>query len=95
VFDPEPITPEILKEFKDIAQARPELRFLFIPHNASADADTRAEMSCIILSDLIALIKSKKPDDLKNIRLIPPQRKLKDSANFKEFENFRINTWWK
>lgn len=95
VYDPEPISAEILKQFQSIAIERPELRFLFIPHNASADADTRAEMSTIILSDLITLAKSKSPEDLKSLRLIPSQKKLKEKENYSDFSNYRINAWWK
>ena len=91
VYDPEPISAEVLQAFKEIAEDRPELQFLLIPHNASADADTRAEMSTIILSDLIALATAKSPEDLQSLRLIPPQKKLKDPENFEELANYCIS----
>ncbi len=76
---------------KRLRKDRPELRFLLIPHNASADADTRAEMSTIILSDLITLATAKSPEDLQSLRLIPPQKKLKEPENFEELANYRIS----
>jgi lactate dehydrogenase-like 2-hydroxyacid dehydrogenase len=95
VYDPEPISAEVLKQFQEIAKERPELRFLFIPHNASADADTRAEMATIIMSDLITLVKSKGPEDLRSLRLIPGQKKFKEKETQAELTSFRISTWWK
>ncbi len=96
VFDPEPISPEILNDFKNIAEAQPERRFVFIPHNASSDADTRAQMSIMILEDLITLVESRNLGDLSSLRFIPPQRDLaKDDAEAKsKIKGFRINDWW-
>ena len=41
VFEEEPLNKKTLKRFKEIAEKNPQLKFIFIPHNASADADTR------------------------------------------------------
>ncbi|MHA1986030.1 MAG: 2-hydroxyacid dehydrogenase, partial [Promethearchaeota archaeon] len=43
VFPIEPLDNESLKRLKKIKQQRPEIRMIFIPHNASADADTRGK----------------------------------------------------
>jgi len=94
VYENEPILKEELERFKKIQQKFPELRFLFIPHNASADANTRAQMAIMILEDIINLAISKKPEDLKNIRLIPEQRHILKHENFKELEKFRISKFW-
>ena len=97
VYEPEPISAEILAEFQAIAKARPELRFVLIPHNASADADTRGEMACILLEDILQLVKSKSVADLQPLRLIPPQRKFKsaDIDAQADLSLYRIAKWWK
>jgi glyoxylate reductase len=94
VYDPEPISDEHLKVFHEIMQNRPELRFVFIPHNASADADTRAKMDIIILNDLLTLVQSKTPEDLKTLRLIPSQRKLLDPTSKINWAEYRIKNYW-
>jgi glyoxylate reductase len=96
VYEPEPISVEILSSFKEILQERPQLRFVFIPHNASADADTRAQMSIIILEDLITMIKSQCLEDLKTLRFIPSQRNLGklNSMSKSEIKSYRIAKKW-
>lgn len=95
VYEQEPIDPEHLKRFKQIANDNKNLRFLFIPHNASADANTRAQMAIMILEDLITLVKSKTISDLKPLRLIPEQRYLiKDNDKKIDIENYRISKFW-
>ena len=94
VYENEPLDQPTLLRFKKIAKKDPELRFVFIPHNASADADTRAEMDIMILSDIIALLKSKGPKDLKSIRLIPELRYLQKEENFNDYFSFRIKQHW-
>lgn len=97
VWDPEPISPEILQAFRDISQNRPDLRFLFIPHNASSDANTRAKMSEIMLTNLYHLCTSKNLSDLSEVRLIPRQRVILDQSqsSLKQIQRYRIWTWWK
>jgi len=89
VFGPkEPIEPQILERFKKIKMKNPHLRFTFIPHNASADADTRAKMNVMFLQDIIKIIQSKSVEDLKEIHIIPEQKK-------KLYEiDFRIKRYW-
>ena len=89
VFGPkEPIEPQILERFKKIKMKNPHLRFTFIPHNASADADTRAKMNVMFLQDIIKIIQSKSVEDLKEIYIIPEQKK-------KLYEiDFRIKKYW-
>ena len=96
VFEPEPIPPETLNEFKKIAKDRPELRFVFIPHSGSSDADTRAQMSIVLLTNLIRLSKSEKPENFVDLELIPSQRMLKDLNNStsEKIKKYRIWKWW-
>ncbi|UYP48661.1 Formate dehydrogenase, mitochondrial [Candidatus Lokiarchaeum ossiferum] len=96
VYEPEPISPEILERFHKISKQHPELRFVFIPHNASSDANTRAKMSIMMLSDLILLAKSKNLQDLAPIHLIPPQKDLlqKNAIPPSKIRNYRIFQWW-
>jgi lactate dehydrogenase-like 2-hydroxyacid dehydrogenase len=88
VFPTEPIDRETLERFKKIKKQRPEIRMILIPHNASADANTRGKMVILFLADLIKIIKSSTLDDLNNVHLIPEQRsKLKD-------KNWKIYEYW-
>ena len=77
-----------MKVWKQIAEDNPNLRFIFIPHNASADADTRAQMAIMILEDILSLALSKNIGDIKSIHLIPEQR------NNTDFHNFKIQKRW-
>jgi glyoxylate reductase len=89
VFSPkEPIEPQILTRFKKIKEANPNLRFTFIPHNASADADTRARMNIMFLQDIVKIIESKNFEDLKEVHIIPEQKKNLNQINF------RIKKYW-
>jgi len=90
VYDPEPITRQLLQEFKEIARKRPDIRFSFMPHNASADADTRAQMAIMMLDDLIFLTESTSYSDLEEIHLIPGQKGLKEE----DIKKFRVYDWW-
>jgi len=96
VFEPEPIPPETLNEFKKIAKDRPELRFVFIPHSGSSDADTRAKMAIVLLKNLIKLCKSVESDDIKDLQLIPSQRIFKNLNNstLEKLKTYRIWKWW-
>ncbi|MHA1746250.1 MAG: 2-hydroxyacid dehydrogenase [Promethearchaeota archaeon] len=97
VWDPEPISLEILDAFRDISKNRPDLRFLFIPHNASSDANTRARMSEIMLTNLYHMCTSKNLGDLSEVRLIPRQRDLlnQSPSASNAIQKYRIWTWWK
>lgn len=89
VFGPiEPIEPQILERFKNIKKENPNLRFTFIPHNASADADTRAKMNVMFLQDIIKIIESKNLDDLKEVHIIPEQKNRINEIDF------RIKKYW-
>lgn len=95
VYEDEPIREDDLNRYKKIAEQRPDLRFVFIPHNASADADTRAEMAIMILQDILALAESKSIEDLEDIRLIPSQRYLFGGKDKRpDIENYRITSFW-
>jgi len=89
VFPIEPINPKTLKRLKKIKQNQPEIRILLMPHNASADADTRGKMSIIFLEDIIKIIESKSIEDLKEIHLIPEQKSEISK------KNWRIYNYWK
>lgn len=88
VFPIEPIEQETLNRFKKIKKLYPELRILLMPHNASADATTRAKMLTMFLEDIIKIIQSKNLNDLKEIHLIPEQ-KSKIST-----KHWRIYSYW-
>ncbi|MHA1730191.1 MAG: NAD(P)-dependent oxidoreductase [Promethearchaeota archaeon] len=91
VYENEPINPGELKRFKNIAKNCPDLRIIFTPHNASADADTRAQMSIMMLEDILRITRSRSKDDItgiSGIHLIPEQKKIED------FENYRISNLW-
>ncbi|MHA2006454.1 MAG: NAD(P)-dependent oxidoreductase [Promethearchaeota archaeon] len=75
VFPREPIEIETLTRLKNIKKTQPDLRMVLIPHNASADANTRGTMNILFLQDIINLVKSSTIEDLKDIHLIPEQRK--------------------
>ncbi len=92
VYEPEPISPSQLDRFKKVLIIQPDLRFTFIPHNASADANTRAQMAIMELEDLIAFATATSARDLQRVRLIPPHRKRVDAG---EIQAFRIYKWFK
>ncbi|MEX2681769.1 MAG: 2-hydroxyacid dehydrogenase [Candidatus Sigynarchaeota archaeon] len=93
VYETEPIPLDILDKFKAIKRKYPELRFVFMPHNASADGNTRGTMAKMLLEDLYWLIKSKRIEDLKKCRIIAPQKRaLFDEGKVNEF---RISKYWK
>lgn len=71
VFEHEPIDEDSLFRFKKIAEKKPKLKFVFIPHNASADADTRAQMAIMLLEDMIRIATASSLSDLESTRLIP------------------------
>jgi len=88
VFPIEPLDNNTLERFKKIKLQRPEIRMILIPHNASADADTRGKMSILFLQDIINIIKSSSLDDLNEVHIIPEHKK---QINDKEW---RIFNYW-
>ena len=88
VYPDEPIPSKILERFKKIKKEQPDLRIILMPHNASADADTRGRMVILLLEDLIKIIKSSEIDDLKDIHLIPEHKKILFD------KKWRINNYW-
>nr|MDO8109055.1 2-hydroxyacid dehydrogenase [Candidatus Sigynarchaeota archaeon] len=93
VFETEPIPQETLDKFRSIKKKYPELRFVFMPHNASADANTRGTMAKMIFEDLYWLVTSKNIDDLKKCRIIPSQKQA--LIGEKNVDQFRIRKYWK
>jgi glyoxylate reductase len=92
VFEQEPIDMQTLTRFKAIKEKHPELKFIFIPHNASADADTRAEMAIIFLQDIITIASSTSADDLLSLKIISEQKSFQNEKNFNQF---KISKIWK
>ncbi|MFW9929119.1 MAG: 2-hydroxyacid dehydrogenase [Candidatus Thorarchaeota archaeon] len=89
VYPEEPINKETLKRIKAIKKSQPDLRMILMPHNASADANTRGKMVILLLEDIIKLIQSKGVQDLNDVHIIPEQRnKLQEI-------NWRIKGYWK
>jgi len=88
VFPQEPIDAETLERFKKIKIKQPDIRMIFMPHNASADADTRGKMVILLLEDLISLIESKNIEDLDNANIIPEHK------NQLSNKKWRIYNYW-
>lgn len=89
VFPIEPIKKETLQRLKTIKKDQPEIRMILMPHNASADADTRGKMDIIFLENIIGFVKSSTISDLGEINIIPEHRSKLESAEWK------IETYWK
>ncbi|MFX1586886.1 MAG: NAD(P)-dependent oxidoreductase [Promethearchaeota archaeon] len=89
VFPIEPIDIGTLKRLNKIKETQPEIRILLLPHNASADADTRGKMIIMFLKDIIKIIESKSFEDLSEIHLIPEQKSEISK------KNWRIYNYWK
>jgi len=88
VFPQEPIDTETLDRFKKIKSEQPEIRMILMPHNASADADTRGRMVILLLEDLISLIESLGIEDLANVNIIPEHK------NQLSNKKWRIYDYW-
>ena len=86
VFPIEPIDNQTLERFKKIKKQRPEIRMVLIPHNASADANTRGKMVILFLGDLIRIIKSSTMDDLSDVHIIPEQKNQLKDKKWKIYE---------
>ena len=89
VYPQEPIDKKILKRIKAIKKSQPEINIILMPHNASADANTRGKMVILFLEDIIKLLQSKSLKDLEEVHIIPEQR------NRLQEINWRIKTYWK
>ncbi|MFX0018656.1 MAG: 2-hydroxyacid dehydrogenase [Candidatus Hermodarchaeota archaeon] len=89
VFPTEPIDIETLKRLNKIKKTQPDLRILLLPHNASADADTRGKMNIMFLKDIIKILGSKSLEDIREIHLIPEQKSEISK------KNWRIYNYWK
>jgi len=76
VFPDEPIPNKVLERFKRIKKENHNLRMILMPHNASADADTRGKMVILFLEDLLKIIESSQIDDLNGVHLIPEHKKI-------------------
>ena len=88
VFPIEPLDNKTVERFKKIKQQRTEIRMILIPHNASADADTRGKMNILFLQDIISIINSSSLEDLNVVHIIPEHKKqLKD-------KEWRIFNYW-
>lgn len=88
VFPNEPIDTKTLRRLKKIKKYQPEIRMILVPHNASADANTRGKMNIIFLKNIINLIKSTNIEDLAGINIIPDHKKqLKN-------KEWRIFNYW-
>jgi D-3-phosphoglycerate dehydrogenase len=88
VFPTEPIESSFLSRLKKIKTDQPNIRMILIPHNASADANTRAKMNILFLEDIIKILKSSSIEDLTKIHLIPEQKKLLNE------KKWRIYKYW-
>jgi lactate dehydrogenase-like 2-hydroxyacid dehydrogenase len=92
VYEEEPPPVEVLAQFRQISAERPDLRFIFTPHSATADADTRARMAATMLANLNALARSTSVRDVKELNLIPPLAFIKKEPRM--LDDYRIFRWW-
>ena len=86
VFPIEPIDPKSLERLKRIKEINPEIRMILIPHNASADANTRGKMNIMFLQDIVKIIHSSSLDDLNEIHIIPDHQKQLNNKKWRIFE---------
>ena len=92
VYEEEPIPAGVLEQFRQINAERPDLRFIFTPHSATADADTRARMAATMLTNLNALVRSTSVRDIKELNLIPPLAFVKKEPRM--LDDYRSFRWW-
>ncbi|MFX1324412.1 MAG: NAD(P)-dependent oxidoreductase [Promethearchaeota archaeon] len=88
VYPVEPLDINTLERMKKIKQNQSDIRMVLIPHNASADANTRGKMDIIFLQDIINIIKSSSFEDLNQIHIIPEHKK------FLRDREWRILNYW-
>ena len=86
VYPEEPIDPKILERFKKIKAENPQMRIILMPHNASADADTRGRMDILFLEDLITMINSQNLYDIEKTHLIPPHKEKLQKNDWRIFD---------
>ena len=86
VFPNEPIDNATLKRIKNLKLKQPNIRILLMPHNASADANTRCKMTIMLLENIIKVVESKNIEDLLNSNLIPEHRKTLKTKNWRIFK---------
>ena len=86
VYPIEPIEPTTIARLKKIKKNNPNMRMILFPHNASADANTRAKMNIIFLEDIIKIIRSSSLGDLKEICIIPEHKKLLNKKKWRIFK---------
>lgn len=91
VYPIEPVDMKTLKRLKKIKKAQPEMRIILIPHNASADANTRGKMNFIFLKDIINIIKSTSIEDLNEINIIPEHKKQLKNKQWRIFNYWEKN----
>ncbi len=91
VYPIEPVDMKTLKRLKKIKKAQPEMRIILIPHNASADANTRGKMNIIFLKNIINIIKSTSIKDLNEINIIPEQKKQLKNKQWRIFHYWEKN----
>ena len=91
VFPIEPIDSKTLIRLKKIKVNQPNIRMILFPHNASADANTRAKMNILFLQDIINIIKSSSIEDLKNIHIIPEHKKQLTDKKWRIFDYWEKN----
>lgn len=89
VFPIEPVDQQTLQRLKKIKREQPEIRMILMPHNASADADTRGKMNIIFLEDIIKIIESKSLEDLKEVRIIPEHRAKLNECDWKIYQYWK------
>jgi lactate dehydrogenase-like 2-hydroxyacid dehydrogenase len=89
VFPNEPLDKKTLLRFKKIKEKYPNIRMVLMPHNASADANTRGKMVTLFLKDIIDLIESSNKGDLTKIHIIPEQKKMLDEKNWKIYDYWK------
>lgn len=92
VYEEEPLPAGVLEQFRQINAERPDLRFIFTPHSATADADTRARMAATMLGNLNSLARSTSVRDIKELNLIPPLAAIKKEP--RRLDDYRIFRWW-
>ncbi|MFX1379653.1 MAG: NAD(P)-dependent oxidoreductase [Promethearchaeota archaeon] len=88
VYSIEPIDSKTLARLKKIKIDQPNRRMILMPHNASADANTRAKMNILFLKDIINIINSSSIEDLKEIHIIPDHKKQLTK------KKWRIYNYW-
>ena len=88
VFPIEPIDAETLARFKRIKETQQFIRMILIPHNASADANTRGMMNLLFLTDIIGLIKSSSIEDLRALNIIPEHKKHLDDKKWRILDSW-------